>query len=270
MVVALPIAAPVAPARSSPESTRGWRHQSRAEQDAGMTTSTPTLLLAFFTCDLCTICIGPDFYEQELYIYPVCKQEVCLGDKPTYFGEWTYLKICGGCANAKRRRLPLIYRAVQSRYWTTNELLLGNTDETPQPVSLTDDLQVARIRKALHQQVLAVARFLLFLHCLEQRVPIVSIFEFPSEARDSYQIRYHLQQEKMQKKRAQRGVKKKAHTGRDRLLSPIQFPSVSSALSLSSPFPIPFSHLSNESQFSNRFQRAITPLSSSLPCPAFL
>lgn len=170
---------PPPPTRTSPESVSGWRKQQRAETDAGFVPTSLKILLPLFRCDLCTICIGPDYYEQELFLYPVHRQAVCCGDTLEYFHDLTWLHICGGCARSERHHLEAFYQMVKPEYWLTTELLATEAEPYVTYADPCNAEQKQAISQHIDAQLLACYRFHLFVYCIEQHIPLHTVFVYP-------------------------------------------------------------------------------------------
>jgi|SRR5579884_236024 len=147
------------------ESVRGWRQQQRAERDAGIVSSMSQVLIPFFRCTLCGICIGPGYYEQELYVYPVAPgATICLRDDAMHtFTDGVWLLVCGGCARHRRRGIPEFFRVVDASCWTTNRLIAREGERVRSPCIRTE---VSLLRAAITQYVLARLQYLISLLAL--------------------------------------------------------------------------------------------------------
>ncbi len=103
------------------ETVAGWRAYKRAEEAAGLTGPTPTRIdTPSFFCAACDIGIGKGFYETEMYLWPLYKQQACLADK-TYYFTIDALYVCGGCA--RRRGLPHRYLLIPASAWDNADII---------------------------------------------------------------------------------------------------------------------------------------------------
>lgn len=162
------------------ETVKGWREQAKAERDAGIEGGGQhqyTILIQFFKCDLCRICIGRDYYEQELYLYPVYHQKERISDDPTYYDEPRFLHICGGCA--ARRCLPSPLRMIEPSHWLTTVLLVEE-GEPVRDANPESTIEKFRIRKALREHIERYHQHydpLKLWHALQKGEPVATLPE---------------------------------------------------------------------------------------------
>ena len=137
--------------RDVPIESRKERHQQkRAEEDA-FGQQEEGILFPYYQCKCCEICIGPNYVEQQLYIYVTKEgEQLYLGDTLTEFKAGTLLNICGDCA--RRRNLLASDCMIQPEHWLTTILIHGETHRL-QVVDHTNVEQVFAIRVALLERV---------------------------------------------------------------------------------------------------------------------
>lgn len=139
------------------QSVSAWRKQAKAEASAGLEQS-GQVLVSLYGCDICGIQIGPGFYEQELFLYPL-RNTTITRDKPVHYSS-AILYTCGGCA--RRRHLPEWLRVVQPAHWETTTLLCEH-DQEVRPTQRTQLLEMKRIYAAIRQMVQAFTTLLFTL-----------------------------------------------------------------------------------------------------------
>lgn len=124
------------------ERTRDWRAQTKCARDAGLPSIMEKMSLPWFQCHICGACIGPNFYTQHLYLYPVFNQYVSNHRKKQ--PEWWdigVLRICDTCAQHKSRNLPDGLCVISPSCWMTTELLEDDPVYT-NPSNLEQSIEV--------------------------------------------------------------------------------------------------------------------------------
>lgn len=196
------------------ETTAGWREITRGDRSARLQEA--RIVQSKYYCQLCGIYIGPGYYEQEMYLWFVppgrnvynARRNCCIRHK-----EWMWIRLCGGCACYKDRRLPPWMKVLTPECWTTTLLL---DEEGPvRPVNTRDP--------GIMLQILdAIARHL-------KRAPFLltnKLISLSSDADASLlALRDHLlpqQQEKKdkQRKKAQAPERRAPAEGEQHLLFP--------------------------------------------------
>ncbi len=106
------------------QSVSAWRKQAKAEKGAGFTSNQSRVLIKSFQCSICSVWIGKNHTEQELYLLPVVNQDIRIRDdppeRPTHF-DYALLYACGDCA--RRRQLPESHLVVPASTWETVTVL---------------------------------------------------------------------------------------------------------------------------------------------------
>ena len=99
-----------------------WRRQKKAEHDAGFASTESLVLAHSFTCSICSIGIGKNHCEQELYLLPILPgQRFRVRDTTKYFKDFTVLYCCGGCA--RRHHLSESQLIVPASTWEQTAVL---------------------------------------------------------------------------------------------------------------------------------------------------
>jgi len=135
-----------------------WRRETRAAESAGQVRR--QVDVPFFKCQVCGIMIGEGYVETELYLWPVCNQQVCLEEDYFQISSPLVLNVCGGCA--RRRQLPETLLAIRPEYWRTRYLLDEDGLGANRPVDTGSAEELLFIRKALRAQVTTCHQWLFF------------------------------------------------------------------------------------------------------------
>ena len=157
------------------ESVRGWRAQAKSLHSAGIESNRTRVLISFYRCDVCGIHIGPGYYEQTMYLYPVRKQSLnCIDGPPQYF-ESSWLKVCGGCAHDRRRMVPQWLCVLTPLHWSTT-LLLCREGETPTATDMTDRVQMTSLRRAIDAYVTAFYQYVFSVLLFSLDIPLTAVY----------------------------------------------------------------------------------------------
>ena len=162
------------------ESVRGWRAQAKSAQAAGIESSMKKVLISFYRCDVCGIHIGPGYYEQTMYLYPVHDQSINCIDGPMQHFESAWLKVCGGCAHDRRRMVPEWLCLLKPEHWTTT-VLLCQEGETPVATDMMNRAQMTALRRAIHEYVNAMYQYVFSLLFLSTHLPLTHLIASPQQ-----------------------------------------------------------------------------------------